>query len=240
MPTRSTRKRIARIQKRFGPNIVNAWERFLHRHRTNDPSTRRTRRKYASVIRRTLKENGYVVRPEDLNAEHAACVMRASQGRGLSPGSVRNIRSTLNWIGGILDCDLFPKVTDTLGRTLSKDRLRAWMDYVRNESPRTGSCATRKTRQSHLRLFVRTIHDLGYDPKPENVRPKHLAAALAQWAGEGVSRRTTDNRLSTLRYYDCTADYEELLVKRNAPRWIRMLLRYGYITPSDAQRLRAA
>lgn len=41
-------------------------------------------------------------------------------------------------------------------------------------------------------------------------------------------------------YYDCTADYEELLVKRNAPRWIRMLLRYGYITPSDAQRLRAA
>ena len=41
-------------------------------------------------------------------------------------------------------------------------------------------------------------------------------------------------------YYDCTADYEELLVKRNAPRWIRMLLRYGYITPSDAQRFRAA
>ena len=40
-------------------------------------------------------------------------------------------------------------------------------------------------------------------------------------------------------YYDCTADYEELLVKRNAPRWIRMLLRYGYVTPSDAQRLRA-
>ena len=41
-------------------------------------------------------------------------------------------------------------------------------------------------------------------------------------------------------YYDCTADYEELLVKRNAPRWIRMLLRYRYITPSDAQRRRAA
>ena len=41
-------------------------------------------------------------------------------------------------------------------------------------------------------------------------------------------------------YDDCTADYEELLVKRNAARWIRMLLRYGYITPSDAQRLRAA
>ena len=41
-------------------------------------------------------------------------------------------------------------------------------------------------------------------------------------------------------YYDCTADYEALLVKRNAPRWIRMLLRHGYITPSGVQRLRAA
>ena len=40
-------------------------------------------------------------------------------------------------------------------------------------------------------------------------------------------------------YYDCTPAYEELLAKRIALRWIRMLLRYGYITPSDAQRLRA-
>ena len=33
-------------------------------------------------------------------------------------------------------------------------------------------------------------------------------------------------------YYDRTADYEALLVKRNAPRWIRMLCRYGYIPPA--------
>ena len=41
-------------------------------------------------------------------------------------------------------------------------------------------------------------------------------------------------------YYDRTADYEAPLVKRNAPLWIRMLRRYGYITPTDAQQLRAA
>ena len=40
-------------------------------------------------------------------------------------------------------------------------------------------------------------------------------------------------------YYDRTADYEALLVKSNAPRWIRMLRRYGYITPTDVQQLRA-
>ena len=40
-------------------------------------------------------------------------------------------------------------------------------------------------------------------------------------------------------YYDRTADYQALMVKRNAPRWIRMLRRYGYIEPVDAQ-LKAA
>ena len=40
-------------------------------------------------------------------------------------------------------------------------------------------------------------------------------------------------------YYDHTADYEALMVKRNAPRWIRMLRRYGYVEPVDAE-LKAA
>ena len=40
-------------------------------------------------------------------------------------------------------------------------------------------------------------------------------------------------------YYDRTADYDALMVKRNAPRWIRMLRRYGYIVPVDAE-LKAA
>ena len=40
-------------------------------------------------------------------------------------------------------------------------------------------------------------------------------------------------------YYDRTADYEALMVKRNAPRWIRMLRRYGYIVPDEPE-LKAA
>ena len=36
-------------------------------------------------------------------------------------------------------------------------------------------------------------------------------------------------------YYDRTADYEALMVKRNAPRWIRMLHQYGYIAPIEAE-----
>ena len=53
-------------------------------------------------------------------------------------------------------------------------------------------------------------------------------------------------------YYDRTADYEALMVKRNVPRWIRMLRRYGcrprergrtqgcLIGPHNATRLRGA
>ena len=47
-------------------------------------------------------------------------------------------------------------------------------------------------------------------------------------AVETVSRQTATP------YYDRTADYEALMVKRNAPRWIRMLRRYGYVAPVNA------
>ena len=40
--------------------------------------------------------------------------------------------------------------------------------------------------------------------------------------------------------YDRTADYEALMVERNALRWIRMLRRYGYIAPVNAAELKAA
>ena len=33
-------------------------------------------------------------------------------------------------------------------------------------------------------------------------------------------------------YRDSTTDYEALAVQRNAPRWIKALTRFGYITPA--------
>jgi transposase len=35
-------------------------------------------------------------------------------------------------------------------------------------------------------------------------------------------------------YQDQAVDYEELLVQRNAPRWIRMLVKHGFIIPASA------
>jgi len=35
-------------------------------------------------------------------------------------------------------------------------------------------------------------------------------------------------------YRDRTTDYEALAVQRNAPRWIKALTKFGYLTPAHA------
>ena len=84
---------------------------------------------------------------------------------------------------------------------LSNRALRLWLDYVYQEQDRTGSYATRQARESHLRIFVQTIYDSGYNPKPKNTRPKHIELALTNWAEGDIARRTIDNRISTLRWF---------------------------------------
>ena len=84
---------------------------------------------------------------------------------------------------------------------LSNRALRLWLDYIYQEQDRTGSYATRQARESHLRIFVQTIYDSGYNPKPKNTRPKHIELALTNWAEGDIARRTIDNRLSTLRWF---------------------------------------
>ena len=84
---------------------------------------------------------------------------------------------------------------------LSNRALRLWLDYVHQEKDPSGSYATRQARESHLRIFVKTLYDSGYDPKPKNTRPKHIEAGLTAWSEQGLNRRTIDNRLSTLRWF---------------------------------------
>ena len=65
MPTRSALKKIARIQKRHGPNIDKSWEDLLDRHRSNKPSTRKIRRQLVLLVARTLAKAGMVIRPDE-------------------------------------------------------------------------------------------------------------------------------------------------------------------------------
>ena len=94
-----------------------------------------------------------------------------------------------------------PEPTSQEKKDLSNRALRLWLDYVHQEADPTGSYATRQARESHLRIFVETLYDSGYNPKPKNTRPKHIEHALTRWSEDGITRRTIDNRLSTLRWF---------------------------------------
>jgi len=44
---------------------------------------------------------------------------------------------------------------------------------------------------------------------------------------EGIIDRHVQQQVD----WDADTDYEALAVQRNAPRWIKKLIQYGYITP---------
>ena len=102
MVTRRRQKASRRSTRADGPHVDNAWEDFLARHRTSEPSTRRTRRRYCLVIKETLRRQGIAARPESLTAAHARRVLAVSSARGLNRQTLHNLRSTLNWIGRVI------------------------------------------------------------------------------------------------------------------------------------------
>ena len=108
---------------------------------------------------------------------------------------------------------------------LSNRALRLWLDYVYQEQDRTGSYATRQARESHLRIFVQTIYDSGYNPKPKNTRPKHIELALTNWAEGDIARRTIDNRLSTLRWFAAEIGKPNIVKRTNDE--------YGMLPPRE-------
>ena len=108
---------------------------------------------------------------------------------------------------------------------LSNRALRLWLDYVYQEQDRTGSYATRQARESHLRIFVQTLYDNGYNPKPKNTRPKHIELALTNWAEGDIARRTIDNRLSTLRWFAAEIGKPNIVKRTNNE--------YGMLPPRE-------
>ena len=110
-------------------------------------------------------------------------------------------------------------------KPLSNNKLRKWLDYVHQEKAPSGSYATRQARESYLRIFVQTLYDGGYNPKPENTRPKHIEHALQMWADNGISRRTIDNRLSALRWFAAEIGKPNIVKRTNDE--------YGMLPPRE-------
>ena len=130
----------------------------------------------------------------------------------------------------------------------SKERLAAWAGVCPGNNESGGKRRKARTRMGSKTLRAALVECAHGAARTKGCQFEAHHRALA--SRRGYKRAIVAGAHKMLRiiyvvlktgrpYYDCTADYEALMVKRNAPRWVRMLRRYGYIQPVDAQ-LKAA
>ena len=130
----------------------------------------------------------------------------------------------------------------------SKERLAAWAGLCPGNNESGGKRRNARTRMGSRTLRATLVECANAAARTKGCQFEAQHRALA--ARRGYKRAIVAGAHKMLRiiyvvlrtgrpYYDRTADYEALLVKRNAPRWIRMLRRYGYIVPDEPE-LKAA
>ena len=101
-------------------------------------------------------------------------------------------------------------------REISNRTIRKWLNYLyRSPEPNT-SYVTRKDRESHIRIFARTLHEQGCNPQPGNIKPKHIDVALSAWTQSGIDRRSIENRLATLRWFASELGKANIVKRTNA------------------------
>ena len=130
----------------------------------------------------------------------------------------------------------------------SKESLAAWAGLCPGNNESAGKRRMARTRRGSITLRATLVECAHGAARTKGCQFEAHHRALA--ARRGYKRAIVAGAHKMLRiiyvvlktgqpYYDRTADYEALLVKRNAPRWIRMLRRYGYIVPAPPQSMAA-
>ena len=131
-----------------------------------------------------------------------------------------------------------------IGAFASRERFAAWAGLCPGNGESAGKRRNTRTRKGSRTLRATLVECAHGAARTKGCQFEAYHRALA--ARRGYKRAIVASAHKMLRivyvvlktarpYYDRTADYEALLVKRNAPRWIRMLRRYGYIAPVNAQ-----
>ena len=131
-----------------------------------------------------------------------------------------------------------------IGVFASKERFAAWAGLCPGNSRSAGKRRNARTRKGSRTLRAALVECAHGAARTKGCQFETYHRALA--ARRGYKRAIVASAHKMLRiiyvvlkttrpYYDRAADYEALIVKRNAPRWIRMLRRYGYIAPGNAQ-----
>jgi Phage integrase, N-terminal/Integrase len=82
---------------------------------------------------------------------------------------------------------------------------------------RDGSHMTQAQREQRLRLIARELHGLGYrNLRAASLKPKHVAALIADWQARGLSAGTIKNRMADLRWWAEKTGKPSVLASDNA------------------------
>ena len=185
----------------------------------------------------------------DLLREHDALQQRI-QGLhreiddGLSPWSERIVLlQTIPGIDRPSACAILAEIGPDLDAFGDAERLAAWAGVCPGNSESAGKRRCTRTRSGSKALravLVECAHGAarthgcqfrGYH-KALMVRRGYIRAIVA--TAHKLLRVLYVVLRDARPYHDPEADYEELMVRRNAPRWIRMLHRYGLIEHDPA------
>ena len=100
---------------------------------------------------------------------------------------------------------------------------------------RDGSRGTQANRRDTLALFAAQLGEAGYRlPSARSIKPKHIAALVGRWKGEGLGAGTIKNRMAHVRWWVKKVGKTSILAGDNAAYGIEN--RVGSVQ-SRAQRL---
>ena len=150
-----------------------------------------------------------------------------------------NILQTLPGVGQIGAAMLLVEIGPDMSRFKSAERLASWVGICPGNNESAGKRKSGKTRKGNA--WVRRL--LCEFAQAAARSRSAFIAALAIRKGHKKSIVALAHKMlrtlfamlaSNTPYQDRSVDYEALMVSRNAPRWIKMLVKHGFIAKPSA------
>ena len=158
---------------------------------------------------------------------------------GLEPWSERiTLLQTIPGIDRPSACAILAEIGPDLDAFASAERLAAWAGLCPGNDRSAGKRRSARARRGNKTLRAVLVECAHGAARTHGCQFRGYHKALMVRRGYKRAIVATAHKLLrvvyvVLRdarpYHDPEADYEELMVRRNAPRWLRMLQRYGMI-----------
>lgn len=158
---------------------------------------------------------------------------------GLEPWSERIVLlQTIPGIDRPSACAILAEIGPDLGVFGCAERLAAWAGLCPGNDRSAGKRRSTRTRRGSKTLRTVLVECAHAAARTHGCQFRGYHKALMVRRGYKRAIVATAHKLLRVLYvvlrdaqpyHDPEADYEELMVRRNAPRWIRMLHRYGMI-----------